>query len=178
MANGSTTTEQRIARRNAVAVALASTLGLSRANGAAVLLAEQFGVDESTIWADRRWLLKQAGGTLDDPKAVGAEFLLRLRRAQESAAQDGAHGPLMSGMGLEAKVLGVLAADRVEIQHSTSKDRALPAALYETIERVWGMSQRGELDEMTAPELWAQFETAMGERMAIDAPEAIDVGGL
>ena len=148
--------------------------------GMARALAKQMGVTYQTIYRYRAEVLEEIRKSIDcvDTATARAEFVDKVRRHQISARDNGAWGALSSMLNVEAKVLGIEAPAKVSLHHSTSKDRALPAALYETIERVWGMSQRGELDDMTAPELWAQFETAMGERMAIDAPEAIDVGGL
>lgn len=144
MANGGVTTEQRMQRRKAVAAELAT---LTRKSGRAIELAEEFGCSESVIWADRKWLLKQAADAHGDltPAEIGAEFLARLRDAQEDARIDGAHGPRMAGLGLEAKVLGVLAPEKTEVTVS-----AAPASALSQDEWAWVAHMRARWDELVA----------------------------
>jgi len=174
MANGGVTTEQRMERRAEVAKNMAT---LTRHSPTAERLAIELGCSISTIWDDRKWILEQAAKASEglSPEAVGQEFLVRLRSAQAAAAEDGAHGAVMTGFGHEAKVLGLNAAEKVDVTVG-AKETPLPAAFYELTEKVYGENARGELEGKSAEWLWSRFDAALSERVAIDAPGAIDVG--
>jgi len=169
MANGGHSLARRMERIEAVSKAMTTARGLTRVSGVATQLAKEFGCAESTIWDDRLALLKaaEADAKMKSPGQQGAEFLGRLRSAQADAAEDGAHGPRIAGLGLEAKVLGVLAADKVDVTVKADA-QPLPPALYELLETVWRENQAGEL-EGTARELWARIERAMS------GPEVVEV---
>jgi len=142
---------------------------LTRGSPVVERLAEELGCSTSTIWEDRSWIIAQAAKAQAalTPEQIGIEYLTRLRSAQAAAAADGAHGAVMSGFAHEAKVLGVNAAEKVDVSVKADA-QPLPPALYELLETVWRENQAGEL-EGTARELWARIERAMS------GPEVVEV---
>ena len=106
-----------VERQRAIAAVLATPGGVSFHNVAA--LADEHGVSVSTIWADRRAILELWAKEQDVPMPVRlAEFLARVDSAIVNAAAEGAHSPVLAGLSLRAKVTGIEAPTRSEVQHS------------------------------------------------------------
>ena len=109
--------EEVVARRRAVAEAMASAGGVSFHNVEA--LAEELGVTTKTIWSDRRAVLDIWATENDLPMPVRlAEFLARIDSVADKAEREGAFSPAVSALALRAKVTGIEAPTRSEVQHS------------------------------------------------------------
>ena len=109
--------EEVVARRRAVAEAMASAGGVSFHNVEA--LAEELGVTTKTIWSDRRAVLDIWATENDLPMPVRlAEFLARIDSVGDKAEREGVFSPAVSALALRAKVTGIEAPARSEVQHS------------------------------------------------------------
>lgn len=106
-----------VERQRAIALVMATPGGVSFHNVEA--LADEHGCSTSTIWSDRRQILARFAAELDIPAPLAlAEWRAQVQGAIANAAADGAHAAVLSGMALVAKVTGLEAPTRSEVQHA------------------------------------------------------------
>lgn len=184
--------EVTIARRHEVLRVYTSPAGLGKHNASKV--AKRLGVSERTLWTDlkivREEWSKRGAPVMPDASTVQARIESALSVAWEMVGEVDEDGEkvhdsdtilkaldrVYKGIDLQAKVAGAYAAEKVDVTVG-AKETPLPAAFYELTEKVYGENARGELEGKSAEWLWARFDAALSERVAIDAPGAIDVGG-